>query len=252
MGHFLRDAVMENREIYSSVTTVAPILVRLDGRAFHTLAERIGLEKPFDAGFCRAMADVCRDLIAESGLNPSFAYTFSDEISLYFTALPFNGRVEKIDSVTAAYTASLLTLKIGCILPLSFDARVIPATPAFALKYLALRQSEAWRNHINAYCQWALIGDGMSARKAADALKGMRTQEMHEMMFARGINLAKTPAWQRRGVLVCREVHEKEGYNPMTGEDVITLRRSVTDLEDLPLFTSPEGEALLQRLTRFQ
>lgn len=244
---------MENREIYSGITTVPPVFVRLDGRAFHTLAERIGLERPFDAGFCRAMADVCRDLIAGSGLNPSFAYTFSDEISLYFTTLPFNGRVEKIDSVTASYAASLLTLKLGCgtptPTPLSFDARVIPATPAFALKYLTQRQSEAWRNHINAYCQWALIGDGMNARRAADALKGMRTQEMHEMMFARGINLAKTPAWQRRGVLVCREVHEKEGYNPMTGEQVVALRRSVTVLDDLPLFTSPEGEALLQRLT---
>ena len=36
------------------------------------------------------------------------------------------------------------------------------------------------------------------------------------MMHQRGFNLAKTPAWQRRGVLVCKTETEKEGFNPNT------------------------------------
>ncbi len=194
------------------------------------------------------MAGVCCRLIRDSGLNPEFAYTFSDEISLYFRHLPFNGRVEKIDSICAAYAASALTLELGCSEPLAFDARIIPVTPQIAVEYLLSRQQEAWRNHINAYCQAALISEGMSASRTAAALKGMSSPEMHEMMFERGINLAKTPAWQRRGVLVFLETIKKEGYNPIRDEHVEVERRVVRVNRDLPLFSTPEGEKLIESL----
>ncbi len=194
------------------------------------------------------MAGVCCSLIRDSGLNPEFAYTFSDEISLYFRHLPFNGRVEKIDSICAAYAASALTLELGCSEPLAFDARIIPVTPQIAVEYLLSRQQEAWRNHINAYCQAALISEGMSASRTAAALKGMSSPEMHEMMFERGINLAKTPAWQRRGVLVFLETIIKEGYNPIRDEHVEVERRVVRVNRDLPLFSTPGGEKLIESL----
>ncbi|MCK7483776.1 MAG: hypothetical protein M0C28_47380 [Candidatus Moduliflexus flocculans] len=119
--------------------------------------------------FSDAMVQVCTSLVADSGLNPDFAFTFSDEISLYFTQLPFSGRVEKIDSVSASFAASSLTLALGVHNPLSFDARVIPATPDYAMEYLANRQNEAWRNHLNGYCQQALVEDGLSAKKPRSA-----------------------------------------------------------------------------------
>jgi tRNA(His) guanylyltransferase len=239
---------MQQRELFGSLAMVPPIMVRLDGRAFHRLSRTLGLEKPFDRGFCEAMCAVCRDLLRESGLSPQFAYTFSDEISLYFADLPFRGRVEKIDSVCASYAASALTLALGCRRPLAFDARVIAMTPDAVAGYLFWRQQEAWRNHINAYCQQALIGEGMSAREAAAALKGRPSAELHEMMFSRGVNLAHTPAWQRRGVLVARGTVEKPGYNPVTGEEVDAVRTVVRVMEDLPLFSEPEGKVLVQSL----
>ena len=134
---------------------------------FTGLAENLALKKPFDVRFSEAMIRVCTDLVADSGLCPDFAFTFSDEISLYYTRLPFNGRVEKIDSVSASFAASSLTLALSVGTPLSFDARVIPATREFAIEYLTNRQNEAWRNHLNGYCHQALIGEGMSAKKAA-------------------------------------------------------------------------------------
>ena len=239
---------MENREIFSNITTVPPVFVRLDGRAFHRLTAELGLEKPFDDGFIHAMVSVCTALVAESGLSPVFAYTFSDEISLYLEKLPFSGRVEKIDSVAASFAASALTLALGVDDPLAFDARIIQATPGFAIEYMLNRQDEAWRNHLNAYCQQALVADGMSAKKAAEALKGMPAKELHELMHARGVNLAKTPAWQRRGVLVRKMVTEKEGYNPKTKKTVVAQRSSVAADRDLPQFTTPEGQAFLQKL----
>ncbi|MFY9801141.1 MAG: tRNA(His) guanylyltransferase Thg1 family protein [Methanoregula sp.] len=239
---------MENREIFSNITIIPPVFVRLDGRAFHRLAENLALKKPFDDAFSDAMIGVCKTLVADSGLCPEFAFTFSDEISLYFIQLPFGGRVEKIDSVAASFAASSLTLALGVTTPLSFDARVIPATPAFAMEYLANRQNEAWRNHLNGYCQQALIGEGISAKKAAARLKGLPAKELHEMMHQRGFNLATTPAWQRRGVLVYKKLTEKEGFNPITQQIVVAERSAVTVERDLPLFTSPEGKEFLGKL----
>jgi tRNA(His) 5'-end guanylyltransferase len=156
--------------------------------------------------------------------------------------------VEKIDSVAASFAASALTLALECAEPIAFDARVIPATPAYTLEYLVDRQNEAWRNHINAYCQQALVAEGMKPRQAAVRLKGMPSQQLHEMMHARGVNLAKTPAWQRRGVLVYKKSAEKEGYNPITKEKVKVVRSSVTADNNLPLFTTPEGQDFLKKL----
>ena len=239
---------MENREVFSTITAIPPVFVRLDGRAFHGLAEKLSLKKPFDERFKDAMVQVCTALVADSGLNPEFAFTFSDEISLYFVKLPFNGRVEKIDSVTASFASSALTFALGMSYPLSFDARVIPSTPEFAIEYLACRQNEAWRNHLNGYCQQALIEEGMSAKKAAEQLKGLPAKDLHEMMHVRDFNLATTPAWQRRGVLVYKKITLKEGFNPITQEHVVAERSAVTVDQDLPLFTTPEGQAFLRSL----
>lgn len=239
---------MENRELFAAITSVPPAFVRLDGRAFHRLAAVLGLQKPFDERLSGAMAAVCTLLVAKSGLSPAFAYTFSDEISLYLPTLPFSGRVEKIDSVAASYAASALTLALETREPIAFDARVIPATPAFAAEYLANRQDEAWRNHINASCQQALIAEGMKPRQAAAKLKGMPSKELHDLMHARGVNLAKAPAWQRRGILVYKQEKTVTGYNPVKKEKVSAVRSAVTVERDLPLFTSPEGQALLRTL----
>lgn len=237
---------MENREIFSAITAIPPVFVRLDGRSFHRLADCLGLEKPFDEFFHKAMVTTCMSLVTDSGLNPDFAFTFSDEISLYFTGLPFNGRVEKIDSVAASYAASSFTLALGGTTLIAFDARVIPATPAFAMEYLVDRQAEAWRNHINAYCQQALIEEGLTARKAAEHLRGLPAKALHEMMHIRGFNLATTPAWQRRGTLIYKKLTAKEGYNPVTQETVIAERSVVVTESELPLFTSPEGKEFLK------
>jgi tRNA(His) 5'-end guanylyltransferase len=90
----------------------------------------------------------------------------------------------------------------------------------------------------------------MDPRKAADSLKGLPSESLHEMMFSRGVNLAKTPSWQRRGVLVYRQEEERAGYNPVTGQEVSALRKVVTVDTDLPLFTSPEGVAMIRSLVR--
>ncbi|MEN6519051.1 MAG: tRNA(His) guanylyltransferase Thg1 family protein [Methanospirillum sp.] len=239
---------MREREIFAALTALPPLYVRLDGRAFHRLARALELARPFDQGFAAAMASVARRLVADSGASPVFAYTFSDEISCFFTELPFGGRVEKLDSVLAAYAASALTIELGLAEPVAFDARVVFVDPPSAFVYLAGRQAEAWRNHINAYAQAVLVGDGLSPREAAARLRGLASPALHELAFRHGINLGETPAWQRRGTLVFRRPVEVSGRDPRTGEVATAIRsRAMIDL-DLPLFNSEEGRALLARL----
>jgi tRNA(His) guanylyltransferase len=239
---------MKMREIYSGLTCVPPVFVRIDGRNFHTVAEEWNLERPFDFRFSEAMASVCTALMADSGLSPDFAYSFSDEINLYFSHLPFSGRVEKLDSVTASFTASALTLEMASRVPVSFDARIIQVTPELAIRYLIDRQGEAWRNHINAYCQNALVNEGMNRREAARILKGMTSPDLHELMFSRGINLAKTPAWQRRGILVYKTGKTVKGYNPVLSRMVRTIRSTIFCERELPVFSSPEGRSFISGL----
>jgi tRNA(His) guanylyltransferase len=241
---------MKERELFANLITIPPVFVRLDGRAFHSVAEHLGLEKPFDSVFSGSMEQVCIRFLRESGLSPGLAYTFSDEISLYFSSLPFGGRVEKIDSISASFAASTLTLELQVKEPVSFDARIIQVTPEMAVEYLINRQSEAWRNHLNAYCQNALVREGMSRKDAAKKLRGLPSRDLHEFMYSRGVNLAKTPAWERRGVLVYKQLRNVEGFNPVRGEIVESIRSTVVSERDLPVFSSPEGRTFLGSLIR--
>lgn len=213
-------------EIYSGILARAPMVVRADGRGFKkVLQDRI---KPYDPDFARCMADAAARLFSDSGLSPALAFTFSDEISLLFLQAPFAGRVEKIDSVLAGLLSAALSLSLGSLVCL--DCRVIPVCRAEAVDYLASRQDETWRNHVFSYGFYMLVEEGLTTTQAMERLRGMREHEIHELVFSKGINLAKTPAWQRRGVMVYR----KEG-------------RVVQDW-DLPLFRSDDGQRLLAEL----
>jgi tRNA(His) 5'-end guanylyltransferase len=239
---------MRERELFSSLTALPPVFVRLDGRAFHRLTRTLKLAFPFDERFADAMAAVARRIVADSGTAPVFAYTFSDECSLFFSELPFGRRIEKIDSVLAAYASSALTIELGLTEPLAFDARIVFVDPGSAVDYLRERQAEAWRNHINAHAQAVLIGDGLSPRAAAARLRGLASSALHELAFAHGLNLAETPAWQRRGTMCYRKPVQVVGHDPRTGEMAVAVRSRVCVDRDLPLFSSDDGRALLARL----
>jgi len=239
---------MKDREIFSALRTTAPCFIRLDGRSFRTTARALSLERPFDRRLADAMESVTSLLLGRSGLSFQAAYTFSDEINLYLRTLPFEGRIEKLDSVAASYAASALTLELGLREPISFDARIIPVSHDIAGDYLIWRQKEAWRNHNNAYCQWALGEDGYSPTEVQEKLHKMNTPAMHEMMYSRGINLAETPAWQRRGVIVCRREEECQGYNPVTKEETMTTRSRIVPDRNPPIFHTEEGRKYLSSL----
>ncbi len=238
------------REIYADIKAIPPLVVRADGRNFKRVLRDAGFSKPFDRRFAEFMVKTVEMFFAESGFNPKFAYLFSDEINLFFHEIPFNGRVEKIDSVISGFLSSALTIVSGFKVPISFDARVIPLCHDIIIGYFAERQAEAWRNHMNAYAFYTLLKDGLSESDAQARLKGMKSDKIHEFMFCRGVNLSRTPAWQRRGIVVAKVPYEKHGYNPLTGEKVVTKRFKIVQFWELPLFKTEEGRKFIEKLLR--
>ncbi len=234
---------MKDREIFSRLITTAPFIIRLDGRSFHTFST--GFEKPFDERFSQLFIKTAKAMMSDSGFSPDFIYTFSDEINMYVRKPVFDYRVEKLVSVSAAYASSAFTLASRVQAPLAFDSRIIPLSEEQFPDYLSWRQAEAWRNHINGYCQKILTDSGLSASSVQKQLDGMNVEKLHELAYKHGINLAKTPAWQRRGIAVYHGTAEKPGFNLMTGEHVLVLRNTVIVDSDIPLFKTPEGRQWL-------
>jgi len=239
------------REIYAEIRASTPLIVRADGRNFKRVLAEHKFRKPYDERFARGIVSATELFFAKSGFNPVLAYIFSDEISLYFRFVPFRARIEKLDSIIASFIASALTIILDFKDPIAFDARVIPICgDAEVIAYLAQRQAEAWRNYVNAYGYYGLIESGLSAREAEKRLRGMKSGDVHEMLFRMGINLNDTPGWQRRGVMVVRQGYEKEGYDPRAGKKNATVtvtRYRIAQLWDLPLFNTEEGENMLRR-----
>lgn len=213
-------------EIYSSLKARAPLVARADGRGFKNILA--GCKKPYDEAFASAMVTSASGLFEDSGLNPVLAFTFSDEINLVFLAAPFGGRIEKIDSLVAGSLSAALSLQLAR--PVSLDCRTIPLCREEIRHYLIERQNETWINHVFSYGFYMLRDEGLNQIQAMERLRGMKEYEIHELVFQKGINLAKTPSWERRGMLIYRD-----------GKKIIQ------DWQ-LPLFSSQEGEKLLSEI----
>ncbi|WP_340819302.1 tRNA(His) guanylyltransferase Thg1 family protein [Methanolobus sp. WCC4] len=239
---------MKRREIYSDLRCIPPVIVRIDGRNFRNALSRMGFEKPYDKRFTSAIVDSIELFFRKSGLSPVLAYTFSDEISFLFRDDAFDGRIEKIDSIVPSYISSAFTAALAPEEPVSFDSRVIPMHDEDVREYLIWRQDEAWRNCINSYAYYTLLSEGMDEKEAARYLKNKKASDMHELLFERGINIAKVPAWQRRGIMVHRKETEIEGFDPHLNVRTTSTRTKVFVDRDIPLFSSEEGETFLHDL----
>ncbi|MDD1731915.1 MAG: tRNAHis guanylyltransferase [Methanosaeta sp. NSM2] len=216
-----------SREIFSGLYAPAPLAARADGRGFKKLLQ--GKRKPYDIDFARSMVRATEGIFSDSGLAPAFAFTFSDEVSLIYLKAPLAGRVEKIDSLVAGYLSAALSLETGRIA--TMDCRTIPICPEEIRGYLVERQNETWRNHVFSYGFYMLRDEGLDPVQAMGRLRGMAEPEIHELVFQKGINLARTPAWERRGVMVYRKDGKLE-----------------SDWE-LPLLSSAEGPAFLEKIS---
>lgn len=184
-----------------------PLVVRLDGKSFHTFTK--GLKRPYDAALSELMRETMLALVDR--FQATVGYTQSDEISLVWVLtaddardLPFAGNMQKIESLMAAYCSVFFNSQLPARLPqkarpgptgslATFDARafMVP-TVTEAYNCLLWRQQDATKNAIS------MAAQSMFSHKS---LQGLHGPEMQEKMFAeKGVNFNDYPAFFKRGV----------------------------------------------------
>jgi len=242
------NTIQTKSEIFSKlqIPPETPFFVRLNGRRFQAVSEKLKAEKPFDKKFAKCLVKSGKAIFQEN-LNPALIYVASDEVNVLFAyEAPFNRRVEKINSVLAGIVSSAFSLDglklFHKFLTVAFDSRIIITSREKSVEYLTWRQLEAWRNHNNAYAYWLLRKLGQKPKDAAKTLKGLKTEELHQLLFQHGFNLAKTPAWQRRGILIHKHPHRKQQ------ETRTVTRWRIVENWNLPVFSSTKGKAFIQQV----
>ena len=194
----------ENIEAQRTLIPKLPILVRLDGRAFHTYTR--GLERPYDTRLQTCMIETTKQLVEQ--FDAKLGYTQSDEISLLFNyeepAQPlFKGRQQKIVSVlSSACTVYFKTLadkflpKKSHLFP-QFDCRVwnVPNIDEVYL-YMLWREDDATRNSIT------MAAQSVYSHKQ---LLHKNRNDMHEMLHEKGINWNDYPSEFKRGIYLKRQ-----------------------------------------------
>lgn len=230
---------MRECEIFSSlkVPCGSKIVIRIDGRTFSKLSHDLKFKKPYDDQFKDIMVKTCEDFFKE--FSPTLIYTFSDEINILLSEIPFGGRIEKLDSVFASFITGSFTKNLLKIVkrPISFDSRVIPLSKKGTVTYFKERQDEAWRNCINGYAYWTLRKE-YTKKETMEILIKKKSSGLHDILFERGINLAELPAWQRRGIGIYKKEEIIEGYNPVKDEKVKSVRKKIFVDKDLPIFNA--------------
>ena len=212
------------------------LVARLDGRSFSRLTKEVcNFEAPFDVRFRDMMVNTVKQLM-DCGFRIVYGFTESDEISLLFhrEEATFGRKVRKFNSILAGQASAAFSLQLGQII--AMDCRLVPLPSIEKVKdYFLWRQEDAHRNALNAHCYWMLRKEGVGAQEATAQLDGKSISYKNELLFSRGINFDKLPAWQKRGIGVFWADVEKVGFNPITKQEVLTTRRELTVEYDLPL-----------------
>lgn len=212
------------------------LAARIDGRSFTRLTKEIcKFEAPFDTRFRDMMVETVKHLM-NCGFRVIYGYTESDEISLLFhpEENAFGRKVRKYNSILAGEASAAFSVLLG--MPASFDCRVIPLPTIERVQdYFQWRQEDSHRNALNAHCYWMLRKEGKSVQEATTLLDGQTIAYKNELLFSRGINFDRLPSWQKRGIGLVWDLVEKEGYNPVTNQKVMTTRRDIKAEYELTL-----------------
>ncbi len=209
-----------------SLTRRTPVIMRLDGRAFHTLTR--GLEKPFDDSFSNAMNATARFLCSEIQ-GAKCAYVQSDEISILITDFDtlttdawFDYNVQKMTSISAALASVHFTV---CWLNdgkhAIFDSRVFNIPKEEVCNYFIWRQLDWLRNSVQMLAQ---------AHFSHKQLHGKNQPAMHEMLHGIGINWADLQERWKNGTFIVKPAQGWEPYSDVIfKEDRLAIEQFFVD-----------------------
>lgn len=247
----------------SYLTRRVPVIIRLDGKAFHTFTK--GMRRPFDDTLTTTMWETAKYL-CKNIQGCKIAYTQSDEISLLLTDYEnidtcawFDNNIQKMVSISASMAALafnkafrsnvnqlkksltfrtrrqgyptdgaweylyMLEKKLDSAM---FDSRAFTLPKEEVVNYFIWRQQDATRNSIQ------MVGQANFSHKQ---LHGKSCDNIQEMLFQiKNINWNDISTYQKRGACIIKEQYKLDNKQE-------TLRsRWITD-KDIPIFTQDRG-----------
>jgi len=175
-----------------------PVIVRVDGRAFHTWTR--GFSRPFDERLIFWMDSVAEQLCRELD-GAQVAYVQSDEISVLlhnykrFATQPWlSNRLQKVCSLSAAIASASMTLLAGRVA--HFDARAFVLPESEVTNYFLWRQQDATRNSLQMLARSLYSHSECDEKNQAD---------MQEMCFQKGQNWNDLAPELKRGRCIVRD-----------------------------------------------
>ena len=160
-----------------------PVIIRLDGKAFHTLTR--GCEKPFDKKFSTSM-DQTMAKVMDEAQGSKIGYVQSDEISILLTDYDnfdtqawFDNQIQKICSVSSSIASVEFTEAFGR--KAYFDCRVFNIPKEEVCNYFIWRQQDWMRNSVQMLAR---------AHFSQKQLHNKNLPAMHEMLHEKGVNWA--------------------------------------------------------------
>jgi tRNA(His) guanylyltransferase len=188
------------------------VLVRVDGKAFHTWTKVARLNRPFDLSMHNAMVYAS----FETGNQMQgfrLAYTQSDETTFLLENLKpesgawFDYKVQKLASIAASmftyyFNHWIKTSDLNYATPAFFDARAFSMSVEDAANNFVWRQQDNTRNHIQAKAHHVFSHSEVQNKNGAELVK---------MLFDAGHGLNTLPEWVRYGTFVVR--HADRGWD---------------------------------------
>lgn len=207
------------------LTRRMPLIIRIDGRAFHTFCR--GLKKPYDRIFAESMQAATLNL-CKNIEGCKLAYTQSDEISLLLTDYDeldtqawFDKNLQKIVSISASLATLYFNKSFGDLsedwferycrawnnsgeddkyydalkkaqFAATFDSRAFCLPKEEVANYFVFRQKDAVRNSINSLAQ---------ANFSHKSLQGLNVNQVQDKLInEKGINWNDQLTEFKRGI----------------------------------------------------
>jgi tRNA(His) 5'-end guanylyltransferase len=176
----LEDRMIGYQEVSNfKLMNKTPVILRLDGRSFHSVTKTLKAGKPFDEQFQGYMTETLKALMSKVQ-GAIIGYTQSDEISLClwdwetFETQPwFQNRVQKLCSVSASIATCAfireLSLSAQISIDIEFDCRAFNVPIREVCNYFVWRQQDSIRNY------WQGMGQYHIGKKQ---IHGMSNEEI--------------------------------------------------------------------------
>lgn len=165
-----------------------PVIIRIDGKSFHTYTRKIKLTQPFDSNFWDLIHETGR-YVAKNISGAVAVYSQSDEISILVHTYrkldtnPYAGNeLQKIVSHTSSMATAFFNWQMSSLTDqlAIFDSRAFVIPEAEVNNYFIWRQKDCIRNSISSLAQHHF---------SHQQLQNKNTKDMIAMLFEKGINI---------------------------------------------------------------